>query len=300
MAKLAYINGKILPEAEAVISVMDRGFLFGDGVYEVVRTRSGRFLAMGRHLLRLRASAARIALVLPLTDEELYLACRATVDKAANDESYVRIIVTRGTGSAPNIDLAYAPDEPNLVIMVRELAPLPQTLLREGLRARIVSLTRTDRNALDPAIKSGNYLNNILGLMEARRMGDEVAIFLSIRGELTEAHTSNLWFVKNGKLHTPSLDCGILDGITRSLLIEFAGSADMEVQEGHYERSCLFDADEVFLSSTIQDIAPVTFLDGSPIADGRPGCCTLSLAERFSAHLDELAQLSEAPGQEPG
>lgn len=299
MGNLFYINGEILTEAQAVIPVMDRGFLFGDGVYEVIRTRGGRFLAMGPHLKRLRRSAERIKLELPFTDRELYLACRATVDQAENDESYVRIILTRGTASAPNIDLAYAPAQPNLVIMVRELEALPATLLEQGLRARIVSTKRIDKHALDPAIKSGNYLNNILGLIEARAQGDEVAIFLSAKGELTEAHTSNLWFVKDGRLLTPSLDSGILEGITRSLLLEYAKEEGRDVQEGEFKASALLEADEVFLSSSIQDIAPVTTLNGLPIADGRPGPCTLSLAKGFCAHLDELARVSEAPEQEP-
>ncbi len=291
MTELVNFNGEITPEAEARVPVLDRGFLFGDSVYEVVRTRKGGFHSVGRHLDRLERSAGRIRMKLPLPRVELLERCAETVQAAGNAESYVRIIVTRGTGTAPNIDLAYAPEEPNLIIMVRPLPLPPADLLEKGFSAEVVSVRRNDPRALDPAIKSGNYLNNIMGLMEARRDGADTAIILNTLGQVTEAPTSNLWLVKNGEALTPPPEVGILEGITRGLLLEFGeeGGADgkLSTREQLLEEKDLREADEIFMTSTLMDIAPITRLDGHPIGTGRPGPVTLELSQGFSAWLDQ-------------
>ena len=181
------INGELRPKSEGRIPVLNRGFLFGDSVYEVVRAKGERFYFLAEHLERLRRSAASIWLEIPWSDEELGAECRRTVAAAGNPESYLRIVVTRGTGTAPNIDLAFAPEMPSYVLLARP-RPLPaKRFPDEGLHAWIVDRRRTDRRTLDPNVKSGNYLNNIMGLAEARRRGAETALFLNPQGELTEA-----------------------------------------------------------------------------------------------------------------
>ena len=287
MTCLVNINGVITPESEGCIPVMDRGFLFGDSVYEVIRTRMGGFHSVGRHLDRLERSAGRILMKLPLSRSELVDRCAETTAAADNEDSYIRIILTRGTGTAPNIDLAYAPEEPNLVILVRPLPRPPADLMERGFSAEVVSVRRNDARALDPAIKSGNYLNNIMGLMEARRDGADTAIFLNTSGQVTEAPTSNLWLVKDGVAMTPPLEVGILAGITRGLLLDYGGEKGLPIREQLLTEEDLRAADEVFMTSTLMDIAPISRLDGQPIGEGRPGPVTRELAPGFSTWLDQ-------------
>ena len=185
MVDLCNLNGKIVKESEARIPVLDRGFLFGDSVYEVMRTMAGTPFGWIEHLERLHRSADGLALPLDLDDRALMARVMATVAAANHETSYVRIIVTRGTGTAPNIDLAYAPGPATCVILVR--AVTPQTGRQANLA--IVPRLRTDRRALDPAIKSGNYLNNVLGLREAREQGATDCLFLNQEGKVTEAST---------------------------------------------------------------------------------------------------------------
>ncbi|MEZ5987739.1 MAG: aminotransferase class IV [Planctomycetota bacterium] len=286
MTCLVNYDGTILPESEARVPVLDRGFLFGDSIYEVLRTRRGRFIGLEDHLARLHRSADRLRLVVPLSDDELVARCRDTVAAAANDESYVRVILTRGTGAAPNIDLRYAPEVPTLLILVRPLPTPPADLLTRGLSAWLVTTRRNDRRALDPAIKSGNYLNNIMGLMEAQDRGADTALFLNTQGNLTEAPTANAWIVSGGRILTPPLEAGILEGVTRGLLLEMGRELRLPMEERDLDEAALRSAEEVFLSSTISDISPVTRLDGRPIGDGRPGPVALDLAARFPDWLD--------------
>jgi len=287
MTSMVNINGEIVPETEARVPVLDRGFLFGDSIYEVLRTRKGGFHSAGRHLDRMERSASRILMKLPISREQLLERCAETARAAGNEESYVRIILTRGTGTAPNIDLRYAPEMPNLIIMVRPLPRPPADLMAKGFSAEVVSIRRNDPRALDPAIKSGNYLNNIMGLMEARQDGADVAIFLNTLGQVTEAQTSNLWMVKDGDILTPPPEVGILRGITRGLLLEYGQLEGLPIREQLLTEADLRATDEVFMTSTLMDIAPITSLDGQPIGSGRPGPVTLELARGFSAWLDQ-------------
>ncbi len=288
MTVMFHIDGRILPEEEARVPAMDRGFLFGDGVYEVLRTRKGRLFRPDLHLARLRKSASRIRIPMPWPDEELLARVRETIEAAGNEESYVRVILTRGTGRLPNIDPVHAAPDPNLVILVRPLElPTPEEYAR-GASAWVVETLRNDRRAMDPAIKSGNYLNNILGLMEARDHGAEVALFLNAEGCLTEAPTSNVWIVRGGEILTPPPEAGILLGITRGLLLEMGRKQGLPVAERRIDRTQLFGADEIFLTSTLKDILPVTILNGRPVGEGSPGPLTRDLASRFALFADSL------------
>ncbi|GAB4147763.1 MAG: aminotransferase class IV [Planctomycetota bacterium] len=292
MANLCNLDGEILPESEARVPVLDRGFLFGDSVYEVIRTRAGVPFAWPEHLSRLRSSAAGISMELDLDDRAVMRRIAETLAAAGNEESYVRIIVSRGTGSEPNIDLSCAPGPCRWAILVRSLAPRP----RGQLNIRIVERLRNDRRALDPAVKSGNYLNNVLGLAEARSAGASDALFLNHEGRITEASTSNVFSVKNGAIRTPFLRAGILAGITRMLLLDCCRRAGLDAGEEDLTADDLRAADEVFVTSTLRDLAPVATLDGVPVPGGAPGPVTAELSKLFESYC--AARAAELYGPE--
>lgn len=287
MTNVCSINGVIEPETQARIPVLDRGFLFGDSIYEVIRTHDRVPFGFDAHVARLRASADRLRLELPFSDDELAASVRTTIaaadrrraaepDQPQGTEKYIRIIVSRGTGSMPNIDTACVVTPPNVVIFVRHLPAAPSSA-EAGIRACLVQTLRNDRRALDPAIKSGNYLNNILGLMEAKQRGGAEAIFLNGNGQVTEASTSNVGIVKDGRAWTPPLDSGILAGVTRAVLLAAARSRGVAFAERALDLAELRGADEVFLTSTLRGVLAVTQLDGRPIGDGKPGPFTARL-----------------------
>lgn len=277
MANICNLNGEILPEDQARVPVLDRGFLFGDSIYEVIRTRDGIPFAWTEHLQRLRDSAEGIGMDIGLEDDELMRRVKETVQAGNNAESYIRIVLTRGTGSAPNIDLAYAPGPATCVILVR---PLPSVPTKEAHLA-LVKRLRNDRRALDPAIKSGNYLNNVLGLAEARAAGATDCLFLNQSGHLTETSTSNVFLVKDGEVYTPPLDAGLLAGITRGLLFTCCADQGISIREHELTETDVRQADELFVTSTSRDVAPVTRLDGKPVGDGSPGPVTRRLEKLF-------------------
>jgi len=291
MANLCNLNGALLPETEATIPVLDRGFLFGDSVYEVICTRKGIPFASIEHLDRLRTSALGIGIELDLDDDAILQRVKTTLDAAKNPESYVRIIVTRGTGTAPNIDLAYAPGPLTWVVLVRDLKVKPG----QPSHLAIVPRLRNDRRALDPSIKSGNYLNNVLGLAEAKARGATECLFLNTSGYATEASTSNFFTVDSGVVFTPPLTAGLLRGITRGLLFDCCASMDLEVVEKDLTEQEVRTADELFLSGTTKDVAPVTMLDGKPVGDGNAGPITRRLMAAFSAYCDERLEKIDRP-----
>jgi branched-chain amino acid aminotransferase len=224
-------------------------------------------------------------MALDLADREIMARVQETVAAAANGESYVRIIVTRGTGLAPNIDLLHAPGPPRWVILVRPLPPAPA----QPAQLAIVHRRRNDARALDPAVKSGNYLNNVLGLAEARRQGASDCLFLNAEGNVTEASTANLFAVRRGEVLTPPLSAGILAGVTRLLLLQYCRSERIPCAERQLTAEELHDCDELFLSSTLREVLPVTALDGQPFRSGQPGPVTRRLQAGFREHARKLA-----------
>lgn len=281
------IDGQLVEPDEARISIFDHGFLFGDSVYEVVRTRRGVPVTLDEHLERLRASAAEIYLDLPWSHDDLRAAVRRVLDAAGNDESYLRVIVTRGVG-----EISLLPDsceKPGLIVLVRPLPVPPPSVAEQGLAVVVSGRVRNDQRALSPAAKTGNYLNNVLALVEARRDGADDAILLNPAGHVAEGTTSNVFFVEGDALRTPSLDCGILAGITRSLLVEALRGDGVEVEEGEYPVERLLGADEAFLTSTVRGVAPIRSLDGKPVGAGRPGPVARRVAEVYERELDRLA-----------
>ncbi len=269
----------VVPATEARVSVLDHGFLFGDSVYDVIRTANRRPFMMQDHLDRLRRSAAMIYLDLPWSDAEIAARMAAVFERIGDVEAYFRVVATRGPGP-----ISLLPDDcdaPGLYVIGRELIRYEARQYEEGCRVRVVHRLRNPKDALDPRAKTGNYLNNMLGLIEARREGAEDALFLNADGALTEATTANLWIVEKGEILTPPLGAGLLAGITRDWVFQQSPAA----REERIDRARLNAADEVFLTGTIKGVMPVSHIDGEPVGYGRPGPVTQALHDDYNAAL---------------
>ncbi len=258
---ILFANGERVERA--TVSVLDHGFLFGDSVYEVMRSYSGQLFAVDEHLERLEQSARQIALPIPWKREalaaELQQALAAFVAAHPGKDTRLRLIITRGEG-----DFSLSTegcDEPQRFVIAAGLVPLDQEVLVRGLTLKIVKRIRNPHEAISPSIKSGNYLNNVLAFMEAKRSGADDAIFLNHRGHLAEGSTCNLFFVHRGLLKTPALSCGILSGITRSQVLNLCAHHKLEFAEGNYRREDLLNAEEAFITSTTKGVLPVGQVD---------------------------------------
>lgn len=278
------LNGEISQDAH--ISVFDHGFLFGDSVYEVISTHHGHLCFVNEHLQRLRNSAHAISLEISLADEQIVEEIHKTMEAAGNPESYVRIIVTRGVGEI-DIDPETC-TEPNVLIFVRPIFHYPEENYKNGINIALVSIKRNSREALNPGIKTGNYLNNVLAKMEARKAGAADALMLNPTGQLTECTTSNFFFIRDQRLMTPSLSCGILSGITREVVLRLARENGVLVEEGEWPADVLQIAEEAFITGTVKMIMPVTTLDGRPIGDGKPGPITKMMMRLYQNVLKSL------------
>ena len=287
MATKININGDI--QNEGFISVFDHGFLFGDSIYEVVATKYGKPCFLDEHLERLFASASGISLKIPFSENEIRNQIQSTLDSAQNSESYIRIIVTRGVGEV-DIDPSYC-FKPNIIILVKNLPQIQDEKYSKGISVSLVSIKRNSRDSLNPAIKTGNYLNNILARVEASKMGAEDAVMMNSLGQLTEATTSNLFFVLEGQLLTPEKKCGILSGITREKIIQLANENGVVLEEGIWPGEALSKADEIFLSGTVKNIMPVSILDNRPVGNGKPGPITRKMMELYSRLLESFNQV---------
>jgi branched-chain amino acid aminotransferase len=282
-----YVNGVIADRDSAVISIFDRGFLYGDSVYEVLRTSGGRPVDLDRHLERLRRSAGGIEITMPAPDR-LGSAIADTLAAAHNPESYVRIVVTRGGGPI-TLDIS-APEMSSLVVIAAPLVMPAAELYERGAALAIVGVERTSRRAFDPAVKSGNYLNNIMALAEARRAGAYEAIMCSPDGRVAEGSTSNLFVLRGERLVTPALATGLLPGITRQRVIELARAGGLTVDEGDLSPAEARAAGEAFITSSIRGVMPVATIDGRAIGDGVPGAVTRRLMELYAGFLAEVAR----------
>jgi branched-chain amino acid aminotransferase len=280
MGFFASIDGVIAPAAEARVSVLDNGFTFGDAVYETLRTYGGQPFALHRHLRRLRASAARIGVAIPQPNAELSERLQALLERAQNSESYIRLIVSRGVG-----DISYHFERisgPTIAMMVKPYEPLPESAYSEGVMVSLVSVRRNHPDALDPAIKSCNLLNNLLATREAQSKGALEALLLNQAGELAEGAGSNVFVVRAGQALTPPLSAGILAGITREILFEIAGEVGVPMREASLRAEDLLDADEAFLTSTLKELAPIRRVDAHALRSC-PGPITRKLLEAFRA-----------------
>jgi branched-chain amino acid aminotransferase len=279
-----YIDGAVRLPEDAKVSVFDRGFLYGDSVYETIGTSYGRLFAARDHLDRLDRSASRIGLSVP-PREQIVSAIAETMAAAGNPESRVRVILTRGEGKL-DLDPASATDS-RLVVIVFPLGPPTPEMFQKGVAVAIVSITRNSPSAIDPAVKSGNYLNNVLALGQARRRsGAYEAILCAGDGSIAEGSTSNVFAVVGGEVRTPPPTVGILDGITRAKVIDLARSAGIALVERRLEPDELRGADEAFLTSATRGVLPIATIDEKPVGSGTPGPVT----RKLMALYDELAR----------
>lgn len=288
MSATVYVNGRITPEREAVVPVFDHGFLYGEGIYETLRTYHGRPFLYERHMRRLRNSARMIVLEVPFTDAELASQIGKTMAAAElnGSEAYIRVLLTRGVG-----DLTYDPQAtptPSVIIIVKpQIDPAPDVYER-GVQVVIVDVVRNHPETVNPMIKSNNLLNSALAAQEAIRRGGFEGIMRNYRGELTECTTSNLFIVKDGAAITPPLESGLLPGITREFLFDIGKEIGVDVREQVSRDDDLFSADEAFLTSTTREAVPIVSVDDRSIGNGRPGPVTKKLLEGFRrrAHAD--------------
>ncbi len=286
MPTFVNVNGTLFDKEHAVISVFDHGFLYGEGIYETLRTYNGRPFLFDRHMRRLRHSAAMMSLAVPLDSDVMAARLRETMAAAelggaGQSEAYLRILVTRGIG-----DLSYDPavcPAPSVVIIVKPQVDPPAEAYERGVKVVIASVVRNHPGTVNPLIKSNNLLNNALAMQEAVRAGAFEAIMRNYRGELAECTTANLFVVRDGAALTPPLDAGLLAGITRELLFEVGRDAGIRVREQTLRDEDLFGADEAFLTSTTREIVPIVTVDDRQIGSGRPGPVTRAVLEAFRA-----------------
>lgn len=286
MSKQVWLNGHLTPSEQASVSVYDHGLLYGDGVFEGIRTYGGRIFKLATHLQRLGDSGKAIRLAMPYSQEELTDACHETVRANECDNGYVRLCVTRGVGT---LGLNPFLCRQSAVFIIADAITLyPDELYRDGLAVITSSVIRNHPQALSPRIKSMNYLNNILAKVEAIDAGLLEAVMLNHQGHVAECTGDNIFVIRQGTngpwIATPPLHAGILEGVTMNVVIDLAREAGMDVHRVELTKHDLYTADEMFLTGTAAEIIPVTKTDGRTIGNGRPGPVTRQLMEAFK-HL---------------
>jgi branched-chain amino acid aminotransferase len=291
MAAIVNVNGQIVDQDHALISVFDHGFLYGEGVYETLRTYNGRPFLFDRHMRRLRRSAGMLSLPLTVDDAEIESRFAETMHAAGlsggpGRESYIRLMITRGVG-----ELSYDPAVcrlPTVVVIVKPQVDPPSSAYERGVRVALVSTVRNHPGSVSPMIKSNNLLNNAIAAQEAARRGGFEGVMRNYRGELAECTTSNLFVVKNGAALTPPLEAGLLPGITREFLFELGGEHGIPVREAVLRDDDLFGADEAFLTSTTREIVPIVQVEDTTIGAGVPGPVTSGLLRVFRERAQSL------------
>lgn len=294
MSAMVNVNGRVFDQEHAVISVFDHGFLYGEGVYETLRTYDGEPFLFERHMRRLRTSAAMLALRVPLANDEIAARFNETVRAAglgtSGHEAYIRILVTRGVG-----ELTYDPaacDDPTVVVIAKPHVDPPAEAFARGVMVALVDIVRNHPGSVNPIIKSNNLLNNALAMQEAFKRGAFEGVMRNFRGELAECTTANLFVVKNGVALTPPLDAGLLAGITREFLFEVGPDVGVPVREATLRDDDLLGADEAFLTSTTRELVPIVRVDQHVIGNGLPGRVTAALLDGFRARARTKLKVS--------
>ena len=294
MSMWIYLNDKFVPREEAKVSAFDHGFLYGDGVYETLRTYRGRFFMLSKHLARLFRSGELIGLTIPLSESEWTSLLHEALERnglarqpdnplSEPPDAYIRITVSRGEGDI-GLDPALCP-QPTLLVFTKPLNGYPAQCYERGVSVAIVGVRRNLPTAVHPQIKSLNFLNNILAKHEATQAGAFDGLMLNADDAVAECTVSNVFFVRRGRLCTPSLSCGILDGITRETVILLSREAGVEVEEGSYTYEELSTADECFLTNTSMEIMPVAEVNRRKIGNGQPGPLTRKLQQLFRSNV---------------
>jgi branched-chain amino acid aminotransferase len=274
-----YIDGNFYSEANAKISVFDHGLLYGDGIFEGIRFYNGRVFRLEEHLARLWDSARSICLEIPMTVRDMTEALLETIRQNHLRDGYIRLLVTRGIGN-----LGLNPTQcksPSVIIIAAKIALYHEDFYRKGLTIVTCATRRSNPAALNPAVKSLNYLNNVMARIEANLAGADEALMLNDAGNVAECTADNVFIVKRGQVMTPPVTAGALRGITRSLVFEIAAEFGIKVQEADITRHDVFVADECFLTGTAAEIVPVVKADGRSIGNGKPGPITTRIIARF-------------------
>ena len=284
MERWIYVNGEFVRKEDAKISVFDHGFLYGDGIFEGIRVYNGNIFKCKEHIDRLFDSAKSILLDIGLTKEEMTDVMAEAVRRNGMKDAYIRLVVSRGAG-----DLGLDPrrcSKPTIIIIVEKLAIFPKEQYETGLRIITVPTRRNTPDALNPKIKSLNYLNNVLVKIEANQAGVSEALMLNAQGYVCEGSGDNIFVIKNNVIYTPPSYLGALEGITRNAIIELAIEAGYTVKEEPFTRHDVYIADEIFLTGTAAEVIAVNEVDGRVIGDGRPGPITNKLLERFRSIVE--------------
>lgn len=279
MSFKVYVNGKLFDKEDATVSVYDHGFLYGDGVFEGIRSYGGRVFRLQEHLDRLWCSAKAIWLEIPMTKDAMAKAIQDTLAINGIKDGYIRVVVTRGCGTL-GLDPHHC-SNPQVIIITDHISLYPKELYEKGLEIITVSTQRNHPAALSPRIKSLNYLNNILAKIEGLQAGCIEALMLNHKGEVAECTGDNIFLVRLGRLLTPPNEAGILEGITRAAVMDLARDAGIEVREVPLTKHDVYIADECFLTGSAAEVVPVVKVDSRKIGDGTPGPITRDLAARF-------------------
>jgi branched-chain amino acid aminotransferase len=289
MRGAVYVNGKIAPADQAVVPVYDHGFVYGEGVYETLRTYNKVPFLYDRHIRRLRASADRLLLDVPYDDATMLAWIEQTVAAAGPlDEAYIRILHTRGVGEL-NYDPKSTPAPTTVVIVKPFEAPAPR-VFNDGIRIALVDMLRNHPKSVNPIIKSNNLLNNALAMQMAYRSGAEEALMCNFRGELTECSQANFFMVRNGAALTPTSEAGLLEGVTRGFLFEIGREIGIDVREETLYPKDLESAEEMFITSTTRELSPVVNIDGRAVGTGKPGPVTQRLLARYQERARQLSR----------
>ncbi|MFZ1219990.1 MAG: branched-chain-amino-acid transaminase [Chthoniobacterales bacterium] len=274
-----YLDGKFVPESEAKVSVFDHGLLYGDGIFEGIRFYNGRVFRLEEHHDRLWDSARSICLEIPISRTEMTEALLETIRRNGLREGYIRQIVTRGVG---NLGLNPAQcKRPSVIIIATTIALYPKEVCERGLTVVTCATRRTSAAALNPAVKSLNYLNNVMARIEANLAGADEALMLNDAGNVAECTADNVFIIKRGQIFTPPIAAGALRGITRSVVFDIAAELGLKITETDITRHDVFVADECFLTGTAAELIPVIKADGRMIGNGKPGSITMRMVGRF-------------------
>ncbi len=279
MSRKVYIDGELVDEENAKVSVFDHCLLYGDGVFEGIRAYNGKIFKEKEHIDRLYDSARVCLIDMPLTKEEFARAMYDTMAANNLEDAYIRAVITRGKGDL-GLDPRKCP-KPTVIIITASIELYPEEFYQKGLEVVTASTQQIRSNVMEPRIKSCNYLKNILAKLEAIRAGCIEAVMLNAKGEVAECTGDNIFIVKDGVIKTPPPEAGILLGVTRGVVLDLAREAEMDARETPLTRFDLYSADECFLTGTAAEVIPVIDIDGRPIGDGKPGPITLDLLERF-------------------
>jgi len=284
------INGKIMFKEDAKISIFDRGFLYGDSVYEVIRTYQGIPFLLQEHLDRLWHSASKLEMGFSFDQNHLIKEVNTCLGELGKESAYIRIIVTRGQGPLQLDPVSAGPN--NIVVITKEFKEYPKEWYKNGVNILISNVERTSIRAVDPNIKSGNYLNNIMAFIHAKKQRAFDAIMLNNQGYITEGTTHNIWLVKDGKAYTPPLHAGILEGITRKTILVLAKKNGIDVEQKNLTAEDLINADECFMTSTTKEVIPVTQVNNAPIGTGEPGVITGKLHQLYREFIAQQIAIS--------